>query len=150
MMVTKNSTSLDQERFRSRGQRSQQTFQLNVPCLRRVAIEMKPGHRNDATFVCFVTSLKQNFAPSPTQERQKFRWASFALDSSSRRPAEAEAIVHGLGDTATPSRNSQILALITAHRDEVQADWTYEEIGPGLNRSKGPGNRCNHSATFRA
>jgi hypothetical protein len=44
-------------------------------------------------------------------------------------PRDARAIVRRLADSEPPSHNSQILAIFTIVRDELQFDWSYREVG---------------------
>jgi hypothetical protein len=47
------------------------------------------------------------------------------------------AIIHRLADYETPSRNSQILTLLSIVRDDLGYNWSYREIGTISNVNKG-------------
>jgi hypothetical protein len=50
---------------------------------------------------------------------------------------EARAIIRRLADYETPSRKSQILALLSIVRDDLGYNWSYREIGTIFNVNKG-------------
>jgi hypothetical protein len=66
-----------------------------------------------------------------------------ALKVSSR---EARAIVRRLRDYDTPSRNSQILALLAIIHDELHYDWSHRDIGSVFNVNKGTVHRIRSEA----
>jgi hypothetical protein len=51
-------------------------------------------------------------------------------------PREARAVVRRLAEYEKPSRKSQILALLTILRDELQSDWSYRAISSVLIMTK--------------
>jgi hypothetical protein len=63
-----------------------------------------------------------------------FIYARFAEKLSAR---DARSILRGLADYPTPTRNSQILALLTILRDEFQYAWSYTQVGYIFNVNKG-------------
>jgi hypothetical protein len=52
-------------------------------------------------------------------------------------PREARAVIRRLADYETPSRNSQILALLSIVRDDLGYKWSYREIETIFNVNKG-------------
>jgi hypothetical protein len=51
-------------------------------------------------------------------------------------PSEIRAIIRRLADYETPSRNSQILALLLIVRDDLGYNWSYRETGTIFNVNK--------------
>jgi hypothetical protein len=49
---------------------------------------------------------------------------------------EARTIIRRLADYETPSRNSQILALLSIVRDDLSYNWSYRKIGTIFNVNK--------------
>jgi hypothetical protein len=56
-------------------------------------------------------------------------------------PSEARAIVSPLADYKAPSRNSRILARITILCDELQCDWSYNDVGSVFGANKDSAHR---------
>jgi hypothetical protein len=52
-------------------------------------------------------------------------------------PRDARCFIRGLSCYPTPTRNSQILALVSIVRDEFQYAWSYAEMGRIFDVSKG-------------
>jgi hypothetical protein len=61
-------------------------------------------------------------------------------------PREARAIIRRLADYETPSRNSQILALLSIVRDDLGYNWSHREIGTVFNVNKGTVHRIRSDA----
>jgi hypothetical protein len=62
------------------------------------------------------------------------------------KPREARAIICRLADYETPSRNAQILALLSIIRDGLGYNWSYREIGTIFNVNKGTVHRIRSDA----
>jgi hypothetical protein len=61
-------------------------------------------------------------------------------------PREARAIIRRLADYETPSRNAQILALLSIVRDDLGYNWSYREIGIIFSVNKGTVHRIRSDA----
>jgi hypothetical protein len=61
-------------------------------------------------------------------------------------PREARVIIRRLADYETPSRNSQMLALLSIVRDDLGYNWGYREIATIFNVNKGTVHRIRSDA----
>jgi hypothetical protein len=80
------------------------------------------------------------------------RWPAISLDLVHTQlllkanPREARAIIRRLADSETPSRNSQIPALLSIVRDDLGYHWSYRETGTIFNVNKGTVHRIRSDA----
>jgi hypothetical protein len=61
-------------------------------------------------------------------------------------PCEARAIIRCLADYEMPSRNFQILALLSIISDDLGYNWSFREIGTIFNVNKGTVHRIRSDA----